>query len=146
MAIQTKAWEQVGAKFESLGTHLRSRFDEVGADASADRAAFEESVRRLLSALEETLGAAGKVVRDPVVRKDLTALAASLRKALMATFESAGEQVRERIPAQVRRVRGSGDGKSAHATTKATAHKAAPRKAAAVAHKPAARTRKTAST
>lgn len=143
MAIQTKEWEQVGAKFDKLGTHLRSRVEKVGEEASADRAAFEQSARALLSALEDTLGAAGKVVRDPVLRKDLTALATSLRKALVATFENAGEQVRGRLATPVRRV--SGDGKRAHTSAKAAApRKAAPRRPrTTVEHKPAARVRKT---
>lgn len=123
MAVQHKAWEQVGKRFDSLSSHLRSRFDEVGADAAADRAAFEESLRTLMSALEETLSAAGNVVRDPVLRHDLAELAASLRGAIVTTFETAGEQVRERLVAPVRRVRGNGA--HPHVSARSTAKPAA---------------------
>lgn len=104
MAVQSTAWEQVSEKFEALGEHLRDRFDEVGADATADREAFEKSLRALASALEDTLASAGRAVRDPVLRQDLSGLAASLREALMSTFTGAGE-LRERIAAPVRRGR-----------------------------------------
>ena len=97
MPVQSKAWEQVGEKFETLGDHLRGHFDEVGAEASAERAAFEKSVRGLLSALEDGFNVAGKAVRDPALRDDVSSVATSVREALLATFETAGEQVRDRL-------------------------------------------------
>lgn len=97
MAVRSKAWEEVGERFESLGDHLRSHFDEASVDAAAERAAFEKSVRGLLGALEDGFGAARKAVRDPVLREDVTNVANSVREALLATFEGAGEQVRERL-------------------------------------------------
>jgi hypothetical protein len=134
MAVQTKAWEQVGEKFEVLGTHLRSHFDEVSAEATAERAAFEKSIRGLLASLEDGFGAAGKAVREPVLRQDVTDVAVSVREALLATFESAGEQVRERL---TRPVRPTAKPVAAHKTTarkttagKAVAGKVAVRKAA----------------
>jgi len=134
MVVQSKAWEQVGKSFESLGAHLRSRLDEVGEDAAAERAAVEQSLHALVSALEEAAGATGKVVRDPVLRQDLNDLAASVRSALIVTFERAGGQVRERLAAQVRRGQSALPGNRATkreiAARKATPSKAAPRKAA----------------
>lgn len=97
MPVTSKTWEQVGEKFETLGEHLRGHFDDVGTDASAQRAALEKSVRGLLAALEDGFAAAGKAVRDPVLRDDLTKVAGSVREAMLATFETAGEQVRERM-------------------------------------------------
>lgn len=142
MAVQSKAWEQVGTTFDSLTAHLRRRFDEVGADAAADREAFEKSLRALLTSLEETLSSAGSLVRDPVLRRDLTKLAKSVRKALVETFETAGEQVRDRLPAQVRRV-GASAKRPRTATRRTTAKpKATPAKPAAkkpAAKKPAAK-------
>lgn len=99
MAVQSKAWEQVAERCNSLGAHLRQNFDELSADATAERAALEKSLRAMLSALEDGLGATGKVVRDAKLREDITELAASVREALLATFEGAGDQLRERLSA-----------------------------------------------
>lgn len=131
MAVQSKAWEQVGEKFETLGEHLRGHFDDVGAEASAERAAFEKSVRGLLTALEDGFNVAGKAVRDPTLREDVTKVATSVREALLATFETAGEQVRERL---ARESRSEPAPKRAAVTSKPTqpaAKKPAPRKHAA---------------
>lgn len=128
MAVQSKAWEQVGEKFETLGEHLRGHFDDVGAEASSERAAFEKSVRGLLTALEDGFNVAGKAVRDPTLREDVTKVATSVREALLATFETAGEQVRERLG------RSEPAPKRAAVTSKPTqpaAKKPAPRKHAA---------------
>ena len=97
MPIQSDAWEQVGEKFEALGEHLRAHFDDVATDAAAERAAFEKTVRGMLTALEEGFGAARKAVRDPMLREDVTTVATSVREALLSTFETAGGQVRERL-------------------------------------------------
>ena len=99
MAIQSDAWEQVGENFEMLGQHMRAHFDELTAETANERAAFEKSVRGLLTALEEGFGVARKAVRDPMLRDDVTSVAASVREALLATFETAGGQVRERLSA-----------------------------------------------
>lgn len=93
MTVQSKSWEMVGKKFESIGTHLRGRFDEVSKDAAADRAALEKALQALLSAIEDTLATAGKAATDPVLRTELTALAASMREALLATFDAKREQL-----------------------------------------------------
>jgi len=113
MTARSKTWEQVGEKFESLGEHLRGHFDEVGVEASSERAAFEKSVRGLMTALEDGFGAAGKAVRDPILRQDVTSVATSVREALLASFETAGEQVRERLARPSRSARPT--------TTRATA-------------------------
>jgi len=105
MAIQSDAWEQVGENFEALGQHMRAHFDEVASDAAAERAAFEKSVRGLLAALEEGFGAARKTVRDPMLRDDVTSVATSVREALLSTFETAGDQMRERLAGPRRVVR-----------------------------------------
>lgn len=128
VAARSKAWEQVGERFESLGDHLRSHFDEVNADAAAERAAFERSVRGLLGALEGGFGAARKAVRDPALREDVTNVAESVREALLATFEGAGEQVRERLTRPARAVRPAA--KQAPAARKTAPGKSATRAAA----------------
>lgn len=97
MAVQAEAWAQVGEKFETLGEHLRGHFDEVGTEASAERVAFEKSMRGLLAALEDGFGPARRAVRDPALREDVTNVATSVREALLASFETAGEQVRDRL-------------------------------------------------
>jgi hypothetical protein len=134
MTVQSKSWEQVGKKFEAIGTQLRRRFDEASEDAGADRAAFEKALQALLSSIEDTFEAAGKAARDPVLRKELTELAASVREALLATFEGVREQL-----AATRRSLSAVQGKrspalrsTAHKTTagKATGAKAAPRRTA----------------
>lgn len=128
MAARSKEWEQVGEQFESLGDHLRSHFDEVSTDAAAERAAFERSIRGLLGALEGGFGAARKAVRDPALREDVTKVAESVRAALLATFEDAGEQVRERLNRPARAVRPAA--KQAPAARKSAARPSAKRAAA----------------
>lgn len=94
MTAQPKSWEQVGAKFEVIGTRLRDRLDQVSADAAADRAALERAIQALVAAVEDTITAAGKVVADAELRQDITAFAASVREALLGTVERAGESIR----------------------------------------------------
>jgi hypothetical protein len=119
VATPAKAWRQVGEQFDTLGTQLRKHFDEVSAEATTERAAFEKALRALLSALEDGFGTAGKAVRDPALRENLNELSASLREALLSIFEAAGDQVRERISAPIRA------SKTAH---QATTRKPSPRK------------------
>lgn len=97
MTAQAKIWRQVGENFESLGTHLRSHFDDVSAEASAERAAMEKSIRGLLAALDNGFDAARDAVHDAQLRDDVTSVGTAVREALLATFESAGTQVRERL-------------------------------------------------
>jgi hypothetical protein len=97
MAVRSNQWEQVSERFEALADHLRGHFDEVGTEASAERTVFERSIRGLLAALEDGFGAAGKAVRDPVLRDDVKSVATSVREALLSTLETAGDQVRERL-------------------------------------------------
>lgn len=138
MAVKTQAWEQVEEKFETLGNHLRGHFDEVSSEASAERAAFEKSIRGLLVALEDGFSVAGKAVRDPMLREDVMSVATAVREALLATFESAGEQVRERLsrPAHsthppAKRAAATRKSTSRKVTAKPLASKATTRKRAA---------------
>jgi hypothetical protein len=64
-----KAWRHVGEQFDTLGTRVRTHVEEVSAEVHAEREAFETALRAMLSALESGLGAAGKAVRDPAIRK-----------------------------------------------------------------------------
>jgi hypothetical protein len=98
MAQSSKAWDQVGERFVALGTQMRKRADQMSKGATVDRAAFERSVRDMYAALEDGFGLAGKAVRDPKIRRELSNVAQSVREALSATVESAGEQARERLP------------------------------------------------
>ncbi len=93
MTVQTTSWEQVGKKFEAVGTQLRRRIDEANESAAADRAAFEKVVHTLLTSLDDSIEAASRVVRDPVLRTELTELAAAVRAAMQATIEEAREQL-----------------------------------------------------
>lgn len=102
MVVQAREWDQVGKRFTVLGEHLRSHFDDVGADAASEREALERSVRGLMSALEDTISSTGRAVRDPMLRQELAELAASVRSAFLTTLENAGEQVRDRLPEAVR--------------------------------------------
>ena len=120
MAAKSQTWEQVGKKFEVLGEDLRAHFDELRADTATERAAFEKSVRGLLSALEDGFGAAGKALRDPALREDVTSVATSVRDALVATFETAEGEMHERLSRPRRRARAT--------MTSAAARKATPRK------------------
>lgn len=134
MAVDSKAWEQVAERFEALSAQLRSHFEEVGSEASAERAAFEKSLRAMLATLEEGLATTGKAVRDTTLRRDIAELAATVRQALLATLESATEQARERLAGPIRRGRAVADRTretARKAARKATPGKTAPRKATA---------------
>lgn len=139
MATQVKAWQQVGEQFDTLGTHLRAHFDEVSTQATAERAAFEKALRALLGALEKGFGTAGKAVRDPALREDINELATSIREALLAIFETTGDQVRDRVSAPIRSSKTKVAGAIQHAPARtAITKKAAPRKATG--HKSSSRT------
>jgi hypothetical protein len=140
MATPAEAWQQVGEQFDTLGTHLRTHFDEVTTQATAERAAFEKALRALLGALEKGFGTAGKAVRDPALREDINEVATSIREALLAIFETTGDQVREHVSAPIRtsKTKVAGAIKHAPAGTAVTKKKAATRKATA--HKPSPRT------
>jgi hypothetical protein len=134
MTMPSKAWDQVNERLVALGTQVRTSADKMTKGTAIDRAAFEKSVRDMFSAIEDGFGLAGKAIRDPKIRKDLANVADSVRQALLATMESAGEQVRERLP--------YAPGKRSPKSTdrKAAAPKTATRKPASV--KKAATTKK----
>lgn len=87
MTVQSNSWEQVGKKFEAIGKDLRRQLDEATEDAVADREAFEKALRALQAAVQDTLSAAGKVARNPVLREDFAELATSVRDAVQTTFD-----------------------------------------------------------
>ncbi|HZC52999.1 MAG TPA: hypothetical protein VE441_10925 [Mycobacterium sp.] len=93
MTGQTKPWEQVGKRFEAVGAQLRRRIEEANEDAVADRAAFEKAVHALFRTLDDSIEAASRIVRDPVLHKQLSELAESMRTAVNASFEGAREHL-----------------------------------------------------
>ncbi|WAX57653.1 hypothetical protein M6B22_02525 [Jatrophihabitans cynanchi] len=95
MTTRTAPWDQVSANLDRLGTDVRNRFEQAGADVTAERAAVEAAVQSLIAAIEDAFGTAGDVVRDPVLRKDLAAVAASMRHALVGTLEQPGAAVKQ---------------------------------------------------
>jgi len=130
MVTNTTSWEQVSASFDQLGTHIRGRLEQAGADVAADRAAVEAAVQALVRAVEDAFGSAGNVVRDPVLRKDFTALAVSVRRALVGMLEQqtgAAKQVADATH-PVRRSRQAAT--PAHKPAERTTHKPAARRAA----------------
>jgi hypothetical protein len=136
MTAQSTSWEQVGAKFDVIGTRLRHRLDQVSADAAADRAALEQAMQALVAAVEDTVTAAGKLVADAELRQDITAFAASVREALLGTVERAGESIRGQVSPSAIRTR------STTAVRRLTAREGAPVKPvarAAAVRKPAVR-------
>jgi hypothetical protein len=132
-----KAWRQVGDQFETLGTRVRKHLDEVSTEAHAERVAFEKALRALISALEKGFGTAGQAVRDPAIREDIYDLAGSVREALLASFETAGDQVREHVPTPIAKPRRGGSAITHAPTRKAATKKTAARKATT--HKPSPR-------
>lgn len=142
MTVQTKSWEQVGKKFEEVGTQLRRRIDVANESAAADRVAFEKVVHASLTALDDSVEAASRIVRDPALRKDLAELAVAVRAAMHATLEGAREHVRAATnvkPAKQLKAAGRKAVARKHATTKPTAKKPTATKRAAT--KPAGRKR-----
>ncbi len=145
MSDPVKEWQKVSKQVEKIGTHVRSHFGDIGANAAADRVALEKALRGILSAVEEAFGAAGEVVQDRRLRQDLDKLVTAVQRALQATIENVGGQARARIAAPVRTARGVAAVKHTPArrsvapkaaaapeaaTPKAAARKTAPRQAA----------------
>jgi hypothetical protein len=139
MTSPAKTWEKVEKDVEKLGHDVRKHFADVNSQTAEEREAFEQSVRALLSAVEDGVTATGKALRDPKLCQDVSKIATSVREALRVTFESAGVQVRERVGrseshqaehggaakvARTTRTRASAGSKSTRAST-------APRKRAA---------------
>ena len=88
MDVQLKTRERVGDLLESLGKTLREYRDGLSSDTASDRAEMEKSVRAVISALDEVVVTAGKAVRDPALRKDLTQVVVSMREVLVAAVSS----------------------------------------------------------
>jgi len=93
MTVQNKSWEQVGKSLEMIGTQLRRQIDHTRTVTDGDRAAFDKAVHALLSALDDSIQAASRLARDPVLREDLTEFGSSVRDAVVATFEGARDHV-----------------------------------------------------
>jgi hypothetical protein len=134
MTMPSKAWDQVNERLVALGTQVRTSADKMTKGTAIDRAAFEKSVRDMFSAIEDGFGLAGKAIRDPKIRKDLSNVADSVRQALLATMESAGGQVRGRLPHAPGKRSPKSTGRKAAAPKTATG-KAAPVKKATTAKK-----------
>ena len=130
MTVPSKAWDQVNERLVALGTQVRASADKMTKGTAIDRAAFEKSVRDMFAAIEDGFGLAGKAIRDPKIRGDLSNVADSVRQALLATMESAGEQVRERLPRVPGKRSAKSTGRKAPAS-KTETRKAVPGKKAA---------------
>jgi hypothetical protein len=120
MTVPSKAWDQVNERLVALGTQVRTSADKMSKGTAVDRAAFEKSVRDMFAAIEDGFGLAGRAIRDPKIRKDLSNVADSVRQALLATVESAGEQVRERLPRAPAKRSSKSTGRKAAAPKSAT--------------------------
>lgn len=143
MTVPSKAWDQVNERLVALGTQVRTSAEKMTKGTAVDRAAFEKSVRDMFAAIEDGFGLAGKAIRDPKIRKDVASVAESVRQALLATMESAGEQVRERLPRALGQRSPNSSGRKA--ASKTARRKAAPVKRAAPVKKAAPGRKATAS-
>jgi hypothetical protein len=132
MSAHRKSWDEVGKKFEAVGAQFRRLIDEANEDVVADRAAFEKAIHALFSALDDSLEATSRIVRDPVLRNDLTELAGAVRDAVKATVEGAREQLSAATPVRGRKALKTVAGKVPARTspsTKKPVRPAAPRNA-----------------
>lgn len=89
-----ESWDEVGTRFETFGKHVRQHFASGSAASSADRVQLEKSARALVSTVEDTLAAAGGVIKDTKLRQDLAELASAIRDALVTSLDSAGTLIR----------------------------------------------------
>jgi hypothetical protein len=136
MDVQLKTRERVGDLFESLGNTLRDYLDGLSSDTASDRAEMEKSVRAVISALDEVIVTAGKAVRDPALRKDLTQVVVSVRELLVAAISSPirhSQVLTEKIKTPFSKA-------PSITGPKTNSHPAAPRRAATSARKPATTT------
>lgn len=123
MTVQDKPWERVAKDFEAIGDRLRQQI-KVAAPADGDRAAFDKAVHALFSALDGSVQAASRIVRDAQLRKDVTELATAMRVAVQETFGGA----RGKVTTTVKRSHREAAAPDPHkrAGTKATAHRKPP--------------------
>ena len=80
-------WQFVGKQVEVLRRDVRNHFDRIGSDAAAQRTAIEDALRNLSKDVEKVFTAAGQTLRDPALRKDVSAIAEAIRKALQDTVD-----------------------------------------------------------
>ena len=126
MTVQNKSWEQVVKSLELIGTQLRRQIDHTSTATDDDRAAFDKAVHALLSALDDSVQAASRLARDPVLREDLTEFGSSLRDAVVVTFEGAREHVSTTVERTKEHLHPKETPAAApkHVPSKATAHRA----------------------
>ena len=132
MTVQNKSWEQVGKNLEAIGTQLRRQVEHASTVADGDRAAFDKAVHALLTALDDSVQAASRLARDPVLREDLTEFGSSVRNAVVATFEGARDHVSTTVERTTKHLHAkeAPPAASKGAPSRATAHRAPAVKAA----------------
>ncbi|MGF1648685.1 MAG: hypothetical protein ACFCVF_17445 [Kineosporiaceae bacterium] len=102
-------WNETGTTLSGLGAKLRAHYHEQGDQAGdQERQAVGDALARLGDAVREAFDAVGAAAKDPAVRDDVRHAATTLSEALVATFEEAGQDVREAY--ERRRGSGPGDG------------------------------------
>jgi hypothetical protein len=82
-------WQEVGQRFEVLGTDLRRHFVKIGKDAAAQREALQNAVEALVKDIEKVFLAAGETLRVPVLRKDVAKIGEAVRTAVQDTVRTA---------------------------------------------------------
>jgi hypothetical protein len=90
------AWDEVAESVTHLGQRLKTHFDDVVAERPADRTGVDAALARLRESVDRAYSAAGKAVKDPVVREDATKAGTSFVDALSTTLTELGQKLKAR--------------------------------------------------
>ncbi|MCH9804417.1 hypothetical protein K0U73_11555 [bacterium] len=91
------AWKNVAGKVESLGHKLKLHLEQEQDDAVQDRASSDTSnaFDQLAGQVTDAFDSLGNAAKDDAVQSDVREIAASIKHALITTFQAVGAQVGE---------------------------------------------------
>jgi hypothetical protein len=107
MTDAKSAWHEAGERFNSLGTKLKTHYEQQrGQDADQAKAEVRDALHRLTAALDDAFEAIGTAARDDAVKGDVKQVGQSLVTALGATFSQVSAEVQRQFAS---RTGGPGD-------------------------------------
>jgi hypothetical protein len=89
------AWKDAGERLSSLGSALKTHYDEQrGDDAARTKEEVGDAVKRLTGAVQDAFEALGAAAKDTAVRDDAKRAGQSVAGALSATFSEISGDLR----------------------------------------------------
>ena len=91
-------WREVSKALELVRKDLRRDVKKLEADATAEREQLEKSLRGIVDVLEAGFATVAKTARDPLLRKDIGAVAKAIRAALTTPPRTARKSAKPVTP------------------------------------------------